>query len=192
MIKKSLVVLAVSVALTAGVFAAPEKPAKPQTVGEFAVKVNAALGKVSADQKTAADSLKALGVDLGKDLSAALTEQRAASILRELGVRVAPGNSNSELSAAKADQLVSAVSFRAGAAPSIAPTTVTCPGDPVCVCLEEKNRGQCEVCCKPTLCPNDPGCDPAADGLECPCATVCARQICRAIIPGGPSPSEPQ
>lgn len=185
MIKKSLLVLAVSVALTAGAFAAPEKPAKPQTVGEFAVKVNAALGRVSADQKAAAESLKALGVDLGKDLSASLTEERAASILRELGVRVAPGDSNSELSAAKADQLIVAASLSAVPTGSTIQSFNCTPpaNDPQCECLSERNRGQCEVCCKLTF-----GCDPNG---QCEFASRCAK-FCKSIIPSGKSPSEPQ
>ncbi|MBI4169928.1 MAG: hypothetical protein HY510_08330 [Acidobacteria bacterium] len=184
MMKKSLLVLAVSVALTAAAFAAPEKSAKAPSVGEFAVKVNAALGKVAADQKAAAESLRTLGVDLGKDLNAALTEERAASILRDLGVKVAPGRADSELSAAKADQLITGVSLSASSAASTVPASDLPPD-----CLNEQNRGQCVDCCKVHF-----GCPLEGEPKLEECAGVGTRcaKFCKAILPPGKSPSEPQ
>jgi hypothetical protein len=180
MMKKSLLVLAVSVALTAAAFAAPEKPSKAPSVGEFAVKVNAALGKVSADQKAAAESLRTLGVDLGKDLNAVLTEERAASILRDLGVRVAPGRADIELSAAKADQLMPTVSLTARAASTV-PASDLPPN-----CLNEKNLGQCVTCCKVHF-----GCALEAGPDDCAFAAPCAK-FCFAVLPNKKSPSEPE
>jgi hypothetical protein len=177
MIKKSLLVLAVSLALTASLFAAPAKSSKAQTVGEFAVKVNAALGRVSADQKTAADSLKALGVDLGKDLSAALTEERAVGILRDLGVRVIPGNPDSEVSGAKADQLIASLALNATVSSPVPASEL--PQQ----CLNEFNRGKCQNCCKATF-----GCiDPNA---PCEFSSRCSK-FCKAILHPGISPTEP-
>jgi hypothetical protein len=177
MIKKSLVVLAVSVALTASLFAAPDKSPKAQTVGEFAVKVNAAMGRVAADEKAAADSLKALGVDLGKDLSAALTEERAAGILRDLGVRVVPGNPDSEISAGKADQLIASVALNASTSSPVSPSQLPT------TCLNEFNRGRCVECCKAFF-----GC--VNQGDPCEFASRCAK-FCKAILHPGVSPTEP-
>jgi len=177
MIKKSLLVLAVSVALTASLFAAPDNSAKAQTVGEFAVKVNAAMGRVSADQRSAADSLKALGVDLGKDLSVALTEERAAGILRDLGVRVVSGNPTSEVSGAKADQLIASLALNAGLSSPVPASELPAQ------CLNETNRGKCQNCCKAFF-----GCiDPNA---PCDFSSRCSK-FCKAIVKPGKSPSEP-
>jgi hypothetical protein len=178
MMRKSILALAVSVALTVTVFAASAGPKTP-TVGEFAIKVNAALGNKAADQKAAADSLKKLGVDLGKDLNVPLTEERAARILADLGVKVTTSNPNGTLSATKADLLLSSVSLSTAA--SIAPASL--PGH----CLNEPNRGACVECCKEEVGPVEN----IQGNLQDP-GRICAN-FCKSVLPPGqPSPSEPQ
>ena len=85
------------------------------TVGDFALKVSRALGQQPADQAAAVAALKKAGVDLGKDLGAGLTAGRAASILRDLGLRVTdPKEPAAAISMAKADQIVKAFALTRG------------------------------------------------------------------------------
>src|SRR5438034_4525383 len=73
--RKSALGLLVGAALTATIFAATTGAQKPAvTVGDFAVKLSKALGKPVTDQRTAVDSLKSLGVQVGSNLNAGLTE----------------------------------------------------------------------------------------------------------------------
>jgi len=85
------------------------------TVGDFALKISRAMGQQPADQAAAVAALKKAGVDLGKDLGAGLTAGRAASILRDLGLRVtAPQEPAAAISMAKADQIVKAFALTRG------------------------------------------------------------------------------
>lgn len=85
------------------------------TVGDFALKVSRAMGQQPADQAAAVAALRKAGVDLGKDLGAGLTAGRAASILRDLGVRVTdPQQPAAAISIAKADQIVKAFALTRG------------------------------------------------------------------------------
>lgn len=180
MLRKSILVLAVSVALTAAAFAAGDGPKATPTVGDFAVKVSAALGNKVTTPKAAVDSLQALGVDLGKDLNAPLTEERAARILADLGVKIRTSNPASPLSAAKTDQLLASVSLSSAA--SVTPAT-----DLPLQCLNSPNRGVCVECCKVAVgqITNIQG------NLKDP-GLVCAK-FCKSVLPPGhPSPSEPE
>jgi hypothetical protein len=85
------------------------------TVGDFALKISRAMGQQPADQAAAVAALRKAGVDLGKDLGAGLTAGRAASILRDLGLRVtAPQEPAAAISVAKADQIVRAFALTRG------------------------------------------------------------------------------
>ena len=84
-------------------------------VGDFALKVSRAMGQEPADQAAAVAALKKAGVDLGKDLGAGLTAGRAASILRDLGLRVTtPQEPAAGISVAKADQIVKVIALTRG------------------------------------------------------------------------------
>lgn len=181
MMRKPILALAVSAVLTVAVFAAPSDAPKSTTVGAFAVKVSAALGQKAADSKAAADTLRSMGVDLGKDLSAPLTEERARQILTDLGAsNLRTSNPGNGLSAAKSDQLLASVSL-SSAATSIAPDQV--PTE----CLNSFNRGICVDCCKAAVGPilNNQGKE-QDPGLVC-------WNFCKSVLPPGlASPSEPQ
>jgi hypothetical protein len=180
MMRKSILVLAVSVALTAAAFAAGEGPKTTPTVGEFALKVNTALGNKAVSQKAAADSLRSLGVNLGADLGAPLTEERAAGILADLGVKVTTANPKSPLSAAKADQLLAGVSLSSAA--SVVPSN-----DLPTQCLNSPNRGTCVECCKAAV-----GLIENIQGKLQDPGKVCSN-LCKSVLPPGQaSPSEPQ
>ncbi len=178
MMRKSLLVLAVSAALTVAGFAAASNAQKSTvTVGDFAVKVTKAIGQPVTTPSAAVQSLKSLGVKID-DVNASLTEGTAARILADLGLRVSSTNPNSAVTAGKADQLA-AVAGLASSASSISPDT-----DLPTQCLDSFNRGICQDCCKAAL-----GCDPSP--ALCDFASSCAK-FCKSVIPPGQqSPSDP-
>ena len=176
--RKSYLVLAACAALTVTAFAASGNVQKSKvTVGEFAVKVTNALGNPAADQRAAVESLKSLGVNVG-DVSASLTEGVAARMLADLGVRVSTKSPDNAVTSGKADQLVAVVGL-AGSSVSVLPAS-DLPGD----CLNNKNRGGCQDCCKAAL-----GCDPGAS--QCEFGSECAK-FCKSVLPPGKeSPTDP-
>ncbi len=176
MMRKSILVLAVSAAVTVAAFAASTNVQKSTvTVGDFATKVARVLGKPAATPQAAVDSLKSLGVKVG-DAGARLTEGDAARILGDLGVSVKTQSPGSALSAGKADQLLASVSLTSAA------TSIEASGLPT-QCLQQGNRGQCQICCKVAF-----GCDLNS---SCDYAKGCA-DFCKAVLPPGQaSPSDP-
>src|SRR5437867_4438714 len=143
MTKRLPLALLIGAVLVASLFAATDAGQKPAvTVGDFAVKLTKALGKPAADQRAAVETLKSLGVQVGNDPAAGLTEAVAARMLADLGLRTTTNRADGPVSVKKADQLVSLVGPGAGAASKLP------PGTPLPTqCLEERNRGQCENCC---------------------------------------------
>ncbi|OLC54112.1 MAG: hypothetical protein AUH92_04660 [Acidobacteria bacterium 13_1_40CM_4_69_4] len=177
MTKKSALVLLIGAVLIATAFAATSGVQKPAvTVGDFAVKLTKALGKSATDQRTAAAALKSLGVQIGNDLGAGLTEGVAARILGELGLRTTAGRPDGPVSVRQADQFAALAGLGASASSGL-PASTALPIQ----CLEERNRGQCENCCKDAL---------AAQGIvDNNGCTV----FCHAVLPPGKSsPDEPQ
>jgi len=176
--RKSYLVLAACAALTVTAFAASGNLQKSNvTVGEFAVKVTKALGNPAVDQRAAVESLKSLGVTVG-DASASLTEGVAARMLADLGVRVSTKSPDSAVTKGKADQLVAVVGL-AGSTVSVLPASEL-PAE----CLNNKNRGGCQDCCKASV-----GCDPAAS--NCEFGNECAK-FCKSVLPPGhESPTDP-
>jgi hypothetical protein len=168
-----MVVVAVSVTLTVGAFAASNKSQKSTiTVGEFAVKVTRAIGQPVSDRSEAVQSLKTRGVAIG-EANAKLTEGMAAKILADLGVRVSTTNPDSAVTLGKADQLA-AIARLASSAASVAPAD----GLPT-QCLEGTKR-ECKDCCRTVSnCATDESCIAACN------------HFCQAIKPGNPSPSDP-
>jgi hypothetical protein len=174
MMRKPLLVLAVSTALTVAVFAATTS-AKPISVGEFAVKVSKAMGRTASSQSEAAEDLRSLGVHLDSNLATALTEGGAVRILADLGVKASSAVPAATLSSAKATQLASiagSTAIKASVAPAV---------DLPTQCLALRNRGQCDTCCTNILNP---------DGTL-NIGSACAK-FCRSVLPPGQaSPSEP-
>jgi hypothetical protein len=175
MMRKSLVVVAVSAALAVVAFAASgNAPKSTITVGDFAVKVTRAIGQPVTERSAAVQSLKTLGVEIG-DADASLTEGMAAKILADLGVRVSTSSPSSAVTPGKADQLATIVGLSSSAA-GVTPADGL-PTD----CLQLKNRGLCNDCCNLAV-----GCDPST-GCGRPCA-----KFCKAVVPPGhASPSDP-
>ncbi len=176
--RKSALGLLVGAALTATLFAATTGAPKPAiTVGDFAVKVTKALGKPATDQRSAVNSLKSLGVQVGTNLGAALTEGTAARILTDLGIRTTTTRPDSPVSTGRADQLASVAGMNASAASAV-PDSIGLPTQ----CLELRNRGQCVDCCDAAI-----NCNPATQNCS-PCAKFCQT----VLPPGKASPDEPQ
>lgn len=173
--RKPLMVVAVSAALTVAAFAASSSALKSTvTVGDFAVKVTKAMGAPVATTSGAVQSLRSYGVRIG-DANARLTEGEAARILADLGVRAQTTNPTSAITSAKADQLA-AIAGLASSASTISPDT-----DLPTQCLDNKNRGLCNDCCNAAV-----GCDPST-GCGRPCAKFCQT----VPPPGQQSPSDP-
>jgi hypothetical protein len=174
--RKSFLAAAVATAVTVAVFAASSGTQRPVTIGQFAVKVSRAMGNASANQSVAVSSLKKLGVNLGTDLNASLTEGQAARIMSDLGLRVTTAHPDSAMTSGKADQLAGMAGSASVA--SLVPADFLIPP----ACLQQRNRGQCDTCCTNYLISIniDPNTTPA-----------CAR-ACKVIPPPGKqSPSEP-
>ena len=171
MIRKSLVVVAVSVALTVAALAASTKSQKSTvTVGEFAMKVTRAIGQPVSDRSAAVQSLKSRGVEIG-EVNASLTEGMAAKILADLGLRVSTTSPDSAVTVGKADQLATMVGLASGAAHVL-------PADGMPTQCLVGTKQQCKTCCQAAT-----GCNPE----ECPQCT----KFCKVIKPGNPSPSDP-
>src|SRR5262245_38989477 len=110
MMRKTVLVLVVSAALTAAAFAEAGKVQKStgMTVGDFAVKVANAIGKPASSPQAAVSSLKSMGAKI-TNADMILTEGTAAGILSAIGVRATSSNPSSSLDSGKADQLVALV-----------------------------------------------------------------------------------
>jgi opacity protein-like surface antigen len=179
MMRKSLLVLAVSAVLTLAAGAAPgsgQQQANAITVQEFAVMVSQAMGGVATPDRAVA-GLRARGVDLGVNMEARLTEERVVAILGDLGYRARTGNPGQGVTSEKAASLLSVADLGTLTA-NVMPAQ-----DPVEQCLDVKNRGRCQECCKEVN-----GC-----GLHGPCefAKGCAVFCKRVPPPGQASPGEP-
>ncbi len=173
--RKSALALLVGAALTATIFAATTGAQKPAvTVGDFAVKLSKALGNKNTDQSTAVNNLKSLGVQVGSDLNAGLTEATAARIMSELGIKTTTTRPGSFVSEGRADQLAGVAGLNSTGT-SVVPDSIGLPTQ----CLEQRNRGQCNDCCN------------AAIGCTVNC-NACAK-FCQSVLPPGKSsPDEPQ
>jgi len=171
MMRKSLVVVAVSAALTVAAFAASSNSRKSTvTVGDFAVKVTRAIGQPVSDRSAAVQSLRTRGVEIG-EANASLTEGMAAKILADLGLRVSTTSPDSAVTLGKADQLATMVGLASSAA-SVAPAD----GLPT-QCLTGTKQ-ECKTCCW------------AATGCDVSMCPECTK-FCKVLKPGNPSPSDP-
>ena len=174
MIRKSLVVVAVSAALTVAAFAASSNSRKSTiTVGEFAVKVTRAIGQPVSDRSAAVQSLRTRGVEIG-EANSNLTEGMAAKILADLGLRVSTTSPDSAVTLGKADQLATMVGLASGAA-SVAPAD----GLPT-QCLVGTKK-ECKNCCRTVS-----NCAPDDEA----CISAC-NHFCKGNKPGNPSPTDP-
>ena len=168
MMRKSLVVVAVSTALTVAAFAASSSSRKSTiTVGDFAVKVTRAIGQPVSDRSAAVQSLRTRGVEIG-EANASLTEGMAAKILADLGLRVTTASPDSAVTTGKAEQLATMVGLASSVAPADGLPTQCLTG----------SKQQCKTCCWAAT-----GCNVA----ECPECT----KFCKILKPGNPSPGDP-
>jgi len=171
MIRKSLVVVAVSAALTVVAFAASSKSQKSTiTVGDFAVKVTRAIGQPVSNRSAAVQALRTRGVEIG-EANASLTEGMAAKILADLGLRVSTTSPDSAVTLGKADQLATMVGLAGGAARVL-------PADGMPTQCLTGSKQECKTCCQAAT-----GCNPE----EC---SECTK-FCKVLKPGHPSPSDP-
>src|SRR5258705_7581756 len=84
MTKRTFMVLALAASLmVVGVYAAPSTPAKAKgvTVGDFAVKVAAALQYDVSTPQIAASALERRGITLASDLNTPMTQGDAARVM---------------------------------------------------------------------------------------------------------------
>jgi hypothetical protein len=179
MMRKLLLVLAVSAALTLAAGAAPgsgQQQANAITVQEFAVMVSQAMGGVATPDRAVA-GLRARGVDLGVNMEARLTEERVVAILGDLGYRARTSNPGQGVTSEKAASLLSVADLGALSA------SVTPAEDPPLECAQVKNRGRCVECCREFN-----NCPPEG---ECPASKGCAAFCKRVPPPGLASPGEP-
>jgi hypothetical protein len=180
MTRKSLLVVAVSAALTLAAVAAPgngKQPSEAITVQDFAVMVSQSMGTAATPDRAVA-GLQARGVDLGANLKAPLTEERVVAILADLGYRARTSNPGQGITRERATSLLSVADLGAVAASPA-------PAEFPIQCLEVKNRGECQECCK-----FENGC--VKPNKPCEFARGCAK-FCKSVPPPGQaSPSEPQ
>jgi len=136
--------LGATLALTAfAANASPVPAARPVTLGQFAVQLSKALGAPADNEETAAVSLRLAGAHVDADLTAPLTEGRAADIMRDLGVSAqVSGDPAAPMSPVKASQAATtvALSMASDANGFSAETTpATCSG--------ARDRASCFNCC---------------------------------------------
>lgn len=138
--------------------AQPPMTSRPATIGEFAIQVSTALGYEDPMPEAAARNLRQLGVDLGADLSATLTEDVAARVMADLGYSVVkPTVPSAPVSETKAGFLAgmlatSGLPFSADPE-AIGPSAGLLP---ILQCLQSPNVGQCSQCCVALLPPRFP------------------------------------
>ena len=118
-----------------------------ETVGGFAVKLSAALGRSPATPEAAAASLRRVGVNLTADLGAKLTQGTAARILADLGVKVVnPATPEENVTVGLSSQLAISLSISNGLVGS--DKKPPGPTDPLPAhCLNATEKGICNDCC---------------------------------------------
>ncbi len=179
MTKRTIMVLALAASLmVVGVYAAPSTPAKAKgvTVGDFAVKVAAALQYDASTPQVAAGALERRGINLAADLSAPMTQGEAARVLADLGIgAIAPKNSSDPVTAQQAGTLAGLISTMSVSSTADGPAL---PDQ----CLHSVDRGTCVECCKVQT-----QCGPPPAAFDC---NRCAK-FCHNNVPPPPSPGEP-
>ena len=173
--------LVASTALTVPALAAPDQaansPGQTETVGGFAMKLTSVFEISARSEQEAVAALKAYGVNVGDNLRAPLTEDKASRILTDMGYRVdSPANPGQAVSVGVAGQLATAVAMAPPT--STIESHVTLPFQ----CLSSPTRAECEACCLANAnCAN-------------PTGTAC-RLLCRIFClfnkPPPPSPTSP-
>ena len=126
------------------------------TVGEFAVRVSAALGYEDPVAERAASNLNSWGVDLGADLATPLTEGRAARIMADLGIAVVPpAHPAAPVTEGRAGILAATIGTMLPSGPSTERIDLAAPPS-FLQCLQAPNTGQCTQCCRDLLPPRLP------------------------------------
>jgi hypothetical protein len=181
MLSKTSRVVALATILSVSTMAIPAAPAAPQvTVGDFAVKVARALGFEATNAQEAGDRLRVAGVHLDPDLSAPLTEGRAADFMRDLGVdtRVS-GDPAAPMTESRASQAASAVALGVG---ETADRFTADGGGLPAACADVTDRMTCNQCCLGVLLP--------VAKFPIRAIVVCA-VVCAKVYPPNPSLSIP-
>ena len=146
-----IVVAAATMTLTAfAASAAPLTTARPGvTVGEFAVKVSRALGYAVDSPEAASNTLRMAGVHIDADLNVALTQGRAAAMMREMGLpATVSGDPTGMMSPVAADRAATSVALAAAAVtPEVSTTQVTES------CASVGDRASCYACCTSIVSP---------------------------------------
>ena len=183
MMRKPFLALVVSAALVAAVFAAADKPAsvtEPVTVGDFAVRMAAAIGSDASSPKAAAEALRAQGVGITDELEAPVTEGMAAQVLADLGMKAqAPADPNTQITSGAADRMATAVGLSAAvhAGPEWSSGISA-----ILACLHSQTQAACVDCCKAAT-----KCGIGKKSIPCLFCTL----ICRLNQPPPPSPGAP-
>ena len=147
--KKTLLALLISVALVVPSLAASgDGKANVETVGGFAVKLSAALGRNPATPEAAAASLRRAGVDLKADLGAKLTQGTASRILGELGMKVVnPETPEANVTVGVSSQLALSLSRSNALVGTDDKPPGPGPGELPVQCLVAQDKGECNDCC---------------------------------------------
>jgi hypothetical protein len=148
----SIVVAGGFMFMAAGPVPQAREASRLATVGEFAVRVSAALGYEEPVPETAAANLRSWGVDLGADLGTTLTEGRAARIMADLGMAVVPpAHPSAHITESRAGILAATIGT---ALPPQGPGTeglgLAAPLN-FLQCLQAPNTGLCIQCCTDLL-----------------------------------------
>jgi hypothetical protein len=148
----SIVVAGGFMFMAAGPGPQAREASRQATVGEFAVRVSAALGYEDPVPETAAANLKSWGVDLGADLGTALTEGRAARIMADLGIAVVPpANPSAPLTESRTGILAATIGTALSqTAPGTERIGLAQPPN-FLLCLQAPNTGLCIQCCTDLL-----------------------------------------
>jgi len=171
MFTKSSRIVTVAATMTLSVFvasAAPLATARPKvTVGDFAVKVSRALGYPVDDPEAASNTLRMAGVHIDADLGVALTEGRAADMMREMGLpATVSGDPASMMSPTAAERAATSVALAAASVPPEVSTTQVTES-----CASVGDRASCYACCVSIVSPKVR--HPIAAILVC--ALLCSR-----------------
>ncbi|HZM70684.1 MAG TPA: hypothetical protein VFB95_09995 [Candidatus Cryosericum sp.] len=128
---------------------------RPATIGEFAVRVSAALGYEDPVPDSAASNLKRRGVELGADLGTTLTEGRAAKVMADLGLPVVPpAHPSAPVTESRAGILAATIGTTLStAAPGAEGIGFAAELPTFLQCLQAPNTGLCIQCCVDALPP---------------------------------------
>lgn len=132
------------IALSCGLTLAAAPAARPATVADLTVRMATALGFEPAAPAEARRTLLRAGIDLGSDLDATLTRERAHDLLSQLGVATqSPADPKAPVSAGTVTLIALTAADALMATPGPVPMAPE-PLDPTCFTLP---LNECQSCC---------------------------------------------